>query len=114
MSIMVLREIEFVEIKNYLLEKELKSIKLSDENVLKEWMKVTEKKCEDLVTYFYKMNVLNYCNKYKEAIDFDPINFDLSKTYDENDMKDLLSSLRYNICDYFKTPELDRLIEEFE
>lgn len=116
MSVMVLSEEKFVQLKKYLMDSELTmNIEKIKDNVFNSWVVAIEEKYENLVTYFYKMNVLNYCNRYNENVEFIPINFNVVKVaIDKNEALDILKSLRYNTCDYFKTPELDGIIKQLE
>lgn len=116
MSVMVLSEEKFVQLKKYLVILEgMAEIDSMKYNVKDEWVDVIEEKYRNLVTYFYKMNVLNYCARYNEKIEFIPIDFTLpTKAIDKNEAIDTLRGLRYNTSDYFKTDELNRLINELE
>ena len=119
MSVMVLSEEKFVKLFNCLvyLEKgnSSNSEKIKDD-VYEKWVEVIIEKNRNLVTYLYKMNVLNYCARYKDAVYF----IDINLTYDAkaDDSKDeilsILTSLRYNTCDYFETPEIDMIIKQIE
>lgn len=113
---MVLSEEKFVQLKKYLMDSELTmNIEKIKDNVFNSWVVAIEEKYENLVTYFYKMNVLNYCNRYNENVEFIPINFNVAKVaIDKNEALDILKSLRYNTCDYFETPELDGIIKQLE
>lgn len=116
MSVMVLSEEKFVKLFNYLTDLEENSgnngEKISVE-ISNRWVDIIREKNVDLVTYLYKMNILNYCARYKERAFFKRINF-TNFEYEEKEILDILKSLRYNTCDYFKTPELDVIIEELE
>lgn len=116
MSVMVLSEEKFVQLKKYLMNSEVSmNVGKINNEVFNGWIVTIEEKYENLVTYFYKMNVLNYCSRYNEMPDFISINFNVPKVLIEKDEAlDILKSLRYNTCDYFETPELDMIIEQLE
>lgn len=116
MSVMVLSEREFVQLKSYLVDLEVvMNIGTVKDNVLNSWVATIEEKYTNLVTYFYKMNVLNYCARYNENVEFVTINFNVPKVpINKDEALDILKSLRYNISDYFGTDELNGLINELE
>ena len=77
---MVLSEREFVQLKSYLVDLEVvMNIGTVKDNVLNSWVDTIEEKYTNLVTYFYKMNVLNYCARYNENVEFVTINFNVPK-----------------------------------
>ena len=116
MSVMVLSEDKFVQLKSYLVDLEVvMNIGTVKDNVLNSWVATIEEKYTNLVTYFYKMNVLNYCARYNENVEFVTINFNVPKVpINKDEALDILKSLRYNISDYFGTDELNGLINELE
>lgn len=116
MSVMVLSEREFVQLKSYLVDLEVvMNIGTVKDNVLNSWVATIEEKYTNLVTYFYKMNVLNYCARYNENVEFVTINFNVPKVpINKDEALNILKSLRYNISDYFGTDELNGLINELE
>lgn len=116
MSVMVLNEEKFVKLFNYLTDLEESSgnngEKISGE-ISNRWVDIIREKNINLVTYLYKMNVLNYCARYNERAFFTKINF-TNFEYEEKEILDILKSLRYNTCDYFETPELNGIIKQLE
>ena len=116
MSVMVLDEKDFASLRMFLCMKEVEEYKgkISNETV-NAWGKILSEKYDNMVNYFYQMNVLNYCQRYNEKMFFMPIDFsELTAPYPtEAQAVKIMSSLRYNTCDYFATPELDALIDKY-
>ena len=116
MSVMILSEEKFVQLKKYLMNSEVTmNVGKIKDDVFNGWIVTIEEKYENLVTYLYKMNVLNYCSRYNEIPEFVAINFNVPKALIEKDEAlDILKSLKYNTCDYFDTDELDMIIKQIE
>lgn len=116
MSVMILDEKDFASLRMFLCMKEVEEYKgkISNETV-NAWGKTLSEKYDNMVNYFYQMNVLNYCQRYNAKMFFVPIDFsELTAPYPtEAQAVKIMSSLRYNTCDYFATPELDALIDKY-
>lgn len=116
MSVMVLSELQFVVLKNTLVNMEYNEKVDGIKKNSWKWSEVIDEKYKNLVTYLYKMNVLNYCTRYNEKVEFIDIDFEISKNqlFTKDETIDVLKSLRYNTDDYFPTDDIDDLIKKIE